>query len=58
MVFIENGGRRECEVIGRKRGNGWEVPCAYKFIGSLSQNEIQELKKLGQKKALKYIHVS
>ena len=32
-IFLRPGGRSTCEVIGRrKRGNGLEVPCRYRFV--------------------------
>ena len=32
--FLRHGGRSSCEVTGRrKRGNGLEVPCRYRFVG-------------------------
>ena len=31
--LLRHGGRSTFEVIGRrKRGNGWEVPCRYRFV--------------------------
>ena len=31
--FLRHGGRATCEVAGRrKRGNGLEVPCVYRFV--------------------------
>ena len=29
--FLSNGGQSSCELIGRKQGNGLEVPCRYRF---------------------------
>lgn len=50
-TFMEDGGRIKCEVTGqRKRGKGLELPCVYKFDGSVSQ--IEELKKSYKRKTL------
>ena len=42
-IFMEGGGLIECEVTGRKRGKGLEVPCTYKCHGS--KQLISKLKK-------------
>ena len=32
--FLRHGGRSTCEITARrKRGNGLEVPCVYRFVG-------------------------
>ena len=30
--LLRHGGRSSCEIIGRKRGNGLEVPRRYRFV--------------------------
>ena len=34
VLFLKRGGTGECEVCGRrKKGNGLEIPCIYRFSG-------------------------
>ena len=49
--FLRHGGRSSCEINGRKRGNGLEVPCRYRFVAKrrliklegLLQNQVTTL---------------
>ena len=53
--FIRHGGAISCEVTGsRKRGNGLEVPCVYKLVGSYKL--VQRMKNLMSSKKVHRQH--
>ena len=53
--FIRHGGAISCEVAGsRKHGNGLEVPCVYKLVGS--DKLVQRMKNLMSSKSIHRQH--